>query len=126
MQIQRDILALVEAAGIGADVNGRPLFRSTARTTGQLTGNALTSRGISEMVKRAAGSRARAGAAVAALVSLDIPAVMLEHSVFAGTSVTSPATARPLAPEFCERRQESSWQAFDPRPRWSRTSDLIA
>jgi site-specific recombinase XerD len=46
------VLAYVEAAGIAGDAKDRPLFRSTLRRTKQLTGNALTSKAICELVKR--------------------------------------------------------------------------
>jgi integrase/recombinase XerD len=52
LELQRDILAYLEAAGIGGDANERPLFRSAVRKTKQLTGNALTSKAICELVKR--------------------------------------------------------------------------
>jgi len=50
--LERFILAYVEAAGIAGDAKDRPLFRSTRRRTKQLTGNALTSKAICELVKR--------------------------------------------------------------------------
>jgi len=43
---------LFGAAGIGGDAIDRPLFRSTARKTKQLTGNGLTGKAICELVKR--------------------------------------------------------------------------
>jgi integrase/recombinase XerD len=46
------IIAYLDAAGIGADAKDRPLFRSTLRRTKQLTGNALTTKAICELVKR--------------------------------------------------------------------------
>lgn len=52
LELQREILAYLAAAGIGADAKDRPLFRSTVRKTKQLTGNALTSKAICELVKR--------------------------------------------------------------------------
>ena len=52
LELQRDILAYLEAAGIAGDAKDRPLFRSTVRKTKQLTGNALTSKAICELVKR--------------------------------------------------------------------------
>jgi site-specific recombinase XerD len=52
LELQRDILAYLAAAGIGDDAKDRPLFRSTVRKTKQLTGNALTSKAICELVKR--------------------------------------------------------------------------
>ena len=52
LELQRDILAYLEAAGIRGDAQDRPLFRSTVRKTKQLTGNALTSKAICELVKR--------------------------------------------------------------------------
>lgn len=52
LELQRDILAYVEAAGIGADTKDRPLFRSTVRKTKQLTGNAPSSKAIGELLKR--------------------------------------------------------------------------
>ncbi len=52
LELQRDILAYLEAAGIGADAKDRPLFRSTVRKTKQLTGNALTTKDICNLVKR--------------------------------------------------------------------------
>jgi integrase/recombinase XerD len=50
--LEADIRAYVEAAGIGAESKDRPLFRSTLRRTKQLTGNPLTSKAICELVKR--------------------------------------------------------------------------
>ncbi len=52
LELQRDILAYLDAAGIGGDAKDRPLFRSAVRKTKQLTGNSLTSKGICELVKR--------------------------------------------------------------------------
>jgi integrase/recombinase XerD len=52
LELQRDILACVGAAGVGGDAKERPLFRSTMRKTKQLTVNALTSKAICELVKR--------------------------------------------------------------------------
>jgi integrase/recombinase XerD len=52
LELQREILAYLAAASIGADAKDRPLFRSTVRKTKQLTGNALTSKSICELVKR--------------------------------------------------------------------------
>jgi integrase len=52
LELQRDILAYLEAAGIGGDAKDRPVFRSTVRKTKQLTGNAMTGKAICEMVKR--------------------------------------------------------------------------
>jgi site-specific recombinase XerD len=52
LELQREILAYLAAAGIGSDAKDRPLFRSTIRKTKQLTGNALTSKAICELVKR--------------------------------------------------------------------------
>jgi integrase/recombinase XerD len=52
LELQRDILAYLSAAGIGGDAKDRPLFRSTVRKTKQLTANALSSKTICEMVKR--------------------------------------------------------------------------
>jgi site-specific recombinase XerD len=46
------IRAYLDAAGIAGEGKDRPLFRSTLRRTGQLTGNALTSKAICELVKR--------------------------------------------------------------------------
>src|SRR5262245_45839410 len=46
------ILAYVAAAGIAGDAKDRPLFRSALRRTKHLTGNALTSKAICELVKR--------------------------------------------------------------------------
>ncbi len=46
------IRAYLDAAGIAAENKDRPLFRSTRRRTGQLTGNAMTSKSICELVKR--------------------------------------------------------------------------
>jgi integrase/recombinase XerD len=51
LELQRDILGYLAAAGIGGDVKEQPLFRSTVRKTKQLTANALTSKAICEMVK---------------------------------------------------------------------------
>jgi len=50
--MQRDIMAYLEGAGNGADAKDRPLFRSAVRKTKRLTGNALTSNAVCELVKR--------------------------------------------------------------------------
>ena len=71
LELQRDILAYLEAAGIGADAKDRPLFRSTVRKTKQLTGNALTSKANLRDGQAAVESREAAGAAVTALVPRD-------------------------------------------------------
>ena len=42
----------LDMAGIAAEAKDRPLFRSTRRRTKQLTGNAMTSKAICELVKR--------------------------------------------------------------------------
>jgi integrase/recombinase XerD len=52
LELQRDILSYLAAAGISGDAKEWPLFRSTVRKTKQLTANALTSKAICEMVKR--------------------------------------------------------------------------
>jgi integrase/recombinase XerD len=52
LELQRDILANLEVAGIGAENKDRPLFHSTIRKTEQLTGNALTTKDICNLVKR--------------------------------------------------------------------------
>jgi integrase/recombinase XerD len=51
-ELQRDILAYLDAAGIKVENRERPLFRSTVRKTKQLTANAFSSKAICEMVKR--------------------------------------------------------------------------
>jgi len=50
--LETQILAYLEAAGIAGDAKDRPLFRSTLRRTKQLTGNPLTTKAICELVKR--------------------------------------------------------------------------
>ena len=50
--LEGDILAYLEAADIAGDGKDSPLFRSTRRRTKQLTGNALTTKAICELVKR--------------------------------------------------------------------------
>jgi integrase/recombinase XerD len=50
--LEGNIRAYLEAAGIAAEAKDRPLFRSTLRRTKQLTGNALTTKAICELVKR--------------------------------------------------------------------------
>jgi site-specific recombinase XerD len=52
LELQREILAYLAAARIGAEAKDRPLFRSTVRKTKQLTGNALTTKSICALVKR--------------------------------------------------------------------------
>jgi integrase/recombinase XerD len=52
LELQREILAYLEAAGIAAESKDRPLFRSTVRKTKQLTANALTTKDICNLVKR--------------------------------------------------------------------------
>jgi integrase/recombinase XerD len=46
------IRAYLDAAGIASDAKDTPLFRSTIHRTKQLTGNALTSKAICELLKR--------------------------------------------------------------------------
>ena len=50
--LEANIRAYLDAAGIAAEAKERPLFRSTLRRTKQLTGNALTTKAICELVKR--------------------------------------------------------------------------
>lgn len=50
--LEMDIRAYLNAAGINAEPKDRPLFRSTLRRTGRLTGNPLTTKSICELVKR--------------------------------------------------------------------------
>jgi integrase/recombinase XerD len=52
LELQRDILAYLAAAGIAEDNKDRSLFRSTVRKTKQLTGNALTTKDICNLIKR--------------------------------------------------------------------------
>ncbi len=52
LELQRDILAYREAAGIVAENKERPLFRPTERETKQLTGSALTTKDTCKLVKR--------------------------------------------------------------------------
>ncbi len=52
LELQRDILAYLEVAGIGGDAKDRPLFRSTVRKTKQLTANTITGKAVLELVKR--------------------------------------------------------------------------
>jgi len=58
----------LDAASIEAENKDSPLFRSTARKTKQLTGNALTRKAICEAGHAASERRRAGGAAVAALV----------------------------------------------------------
>ncbi|HWE97539.1 MAG TPA: tyrosine-type recombinase/integrase [Tepidisphaeraceae bacterium] len=46
------IRAYLDVAGIAGESKDKPLFRSTRRRTKQLTGNAMTSKSICELVKR--------------------------------------------------------------------------
>jgi hypothetical protein len=50
LELQRDIVSYLEAAGIGGDAKDRPLFRSTVRKTKQLAANTITGKAICEMV----------------------------------------------------------------------------
>src|SRR6185437_14816288 len=50
--LERYILAYIEAAGIMGEGRDRPLFRSAVRRTRQLTGLPLTTKTIGELVKR--------------------------------------------------------------------------
>jgi len=52
LELQREILAYLAAAGISAENKDRPLFRSTVRKTKHLTDNALTTKDICNLVKR--------------------------------------------------------------------------
>ncbi len=50
--LEGHIRAYLDAAGIGAEANDRPLFRSTEGKTKRLTGNPLTTKDVCRMVKR--------------------------------------------------------------------------
>jgi integrase/recombinase XerD len=50
--LERYILAYVEAAGIGGEPKDRPLFRASNGRTKRLTGNPMSSKRICELVKR--------------------------------------------------------------------------
>jgi integrase/recombinase XerD len=50
--LEGNIRAYLDSAGIAPEAKDRPLFRSTLRRTKQLTGNALTTKAICELVKR--------------------------------------------------------------------------
>ena len=52
LELQRDILAYLQAAGIEEDGKDKPLFRSAVGRTKKLTGKALTTERICELVKR--------------------------------------------------------------------------
>ena len=52
LELQRDILAYLKAAGIEEEADDRPLFRSAVGRTKKLTENALTTERICELVKR--------------------------------------------------------------------------
>jgi site-specific recombinase XerD len=52
LELQRDILAYGKAAGIEGEADDRPLFRSAIGRTRKLTGKALTTERICELVKR--------------------------------------------------------------------------
>ena len=52
LDLQRYILAYIEAAGIGGDTKESPLFRMGNGRTKKLSGNAMTSKRICELVKR--------------------------------------------------------------------------
>jgi integrase/recombinase XerD len=50
--VERFILAYIEAAGIAGDGKDTPLFRASNGRTRQLSGKAMTSKRICELVKR--------------------------------------------------------------------------
>ena len=52
LELQRDILAYLDAVGIKAENKDTSLFRSTVRKTKQLTGNALSTKAMCELVRR--------------------------------------------------------------------------
>jgi integrase/recombinase XerD len=52
LDLQRIILAYLDASGLRMQVKDSPLFRSTTRRTKQLTVRPLTSKGVCELVKR--------------------------------------------------------------------------
>ena len=52
LDLQRIILAYLDATGLRTEPKDSPLFRSTRRKTKQLTGKSLTSKAICELVKR--------------------------------------------------------------------------
>lgn len=51
-ELESDLRAYLDAAGLASEARDRPLFRSTAGRTGKLTGNPMTSKSICELVKR--------------------------------------------------------------------------
>jgi integrase/recombinase XerD len=75
--LERYILAWLDATGIRAEAKDRPLFRSTLRRTGQLTGNPMASKSICELVKRR-------------LKDAGLPVRLSPHS-FRVTAITEPA-----------------------------------
>ena len=52
LDLQRIILAYLDASGLKAEAKDSPLFRSTTRRTKELTARPLTSKAICELVKR--------------------------------------------------------------------------
>ena len=52
LDLQRIILAYLDASGLRAQAKDSPLFRSTTRRTKQLTARPLTSKAVCELVKR--------------------------------------------------------------------------
>ena len=52
LELQRDILAYLQAAGLAVEADDRPLFRSAVGRTKKLTGKPLTTERICELVKR--------------------------------------------------------------------------
>jgi site-specific recombinase XerD len=52
LDLQRILMAYLDAAGLQGEAKDSPLFRSTTRRTKRLTANLLTSKGICELVKR--------------------------------------------------------------------------
>jgi len=81
LKLERDILAYLTAAAIGADAKERPLFGSMLRKTKQLTGNCLNSSASCELVKRR-------------LKAAGLPKQLSPHS-FRVTAITDLLTQRP-------------------------------
>ena len=113
LELQRDILAYLDAAGIEAENKDRPLFRSTVRKTKQLTANALSSKAICELVKR----RLKAAKLPERLSPHSFPRDGDHRSADAGRAARGRPTKTPL--RYWGIRPQARWLLFRSPRSWS-------
>jgi integrase/recombinase XerD len=105
LELQREILAYLSAAGIGGDAKDRPLLRSVVRKTKQLTGNALT-QGDLRAGETVGESRRATHAALAAFLRVSAITDLLTQGVPLEDVQHLARHAEPRTTGLYERRQK--------------------